>query len=49
MVVDQGELAVRGGILDIFPAGHNVPVRLEFLDAELESIRTFTITTQRFD
>lgn len=47
MVVDQGELAVRGGILDIFPAGHNVPVRLEFLDKELESLRTFMITTQR--
>lgn len=47
MVVAQGELAVRGGILDVFPAGHNVPVRAEFLDVELESLRTFTITTQR--
>ncbi|GBR75455.1 transcription-repair coupling factor [Candidatus Termititenax persephonae] len=47
LVVDRGELAVRGGILDIFPQGYATPVRLEFLDKTLDSIRSFNILDQR--
>jgi transcription-repair coupling factor (superfamily II helicase) len=46
LVVDRGELAVRGGIVDIFPQGHTTPIRLEFLDKTLESIRSFSIFDQ---
>ena len=46
-VVDAGEYAVRGGILDLFPAGHGQPVRLDFFGDTLESIRTFDPRTQR--
>ncbi|MDR1997153.1 MAG: transcription-repair coupling factor [Candidatus Margulisbacteria bacterium] len=47
LVVDRGELAVRGGIVDIFPQGHTTPVRLEFFDRTLDSIRSFNILDQR--
>jgi transcription-repair coupling factor (superfamily II helicase) len=47
LVVDRGDLAVRGGIIDIFPQGYTTPVRLEFLDKTLESIRSFDIFNQR--
>ncbi len=46
-VMDPGEYAVRGGILDLFPAGHAHPVRLDFFGDTLESIRTFDPQTQR--
>ncbi|HLW38618.1 MAG TPA: hypothetical protein VKR99_09340, partial [Candidatus Eremiobacteraceae bacterium] len=42
-----GEFAVRGGLLDIFPATADHPVRLEFFGDRLEQIRTFAIGTQR--
>ncbi|MDR1452796.1 MAG: transcription-repair coupling factor [Candidatus Margulisbacteria bacterium] len=47
LVVDHGELAVRGGIIDIYPQGYVTPLRLEFLDNLLESIRSFNIQDQR--
>ena len=46
-VYEPGEFAVRGGIIDIFPAGAESPVRLDFFGDELEQIRTFDPTTQR--
>ncbi|MFC1541897.1 transcription-repair coupling factor, partial [Candidatus Latescibacterota bacterium] len=46
-VDSAGQIAVRGGILDIFPYGCDVPYRIEFWGDEIESIRTFSTTTQR--
>lgn len=42
-----GEYSVRGGILDVFPAESNRPVRVEFFGDEVESIRRFDVETQR--
>ena len=42
-----GQFSVRGGILDIYPFGTEHPLRLEFFDDEVESIRTFDVGTQR--
>src|SRR6185369_12470137 len=46
-VREAGEYAVRGGILDLFPAGLEQPVRFDFFGDSLESIRTFDAETQR--
>src|SRR5262245_5216566 len=43
----HGEFAVRGGIVDIFPAGATHPVRLEFIGDTIETIRTYDPSTQR--
>ena len=43
----HGEFCRRGGILDIFPAGDDMPVRIEFVGDMVESIRRFDPTTQR--
>lgn len=47
MVMDKGEFAVRGGIIDLFLAGYKQPIRLDFFGDELESIRQFDPVTQR--
>src|SRR5712691_6813194 len=44
---EQGEFAVRGGIVDIFPAGEAHPVRLEFIGDTIETLRTYDPSTQR--
>jgi transcription-repair coupling factor (superfamily II helicase) len=44
---EQGEFAVRGGIVDIFPAGESHPVRLEFIGDTIETLRTYDPSTQR--
>jgi transcription-repair coupling factor (superfamily II helicase) len=41
-----GRLAVRGGLLDVWPPAAPIPWRAEFFDAELESLRTFDPVTQ---
>jgi transcription-repair coupling factor (superfamily II helicase) len=46
-VREAGEYAVRGGILDLFPAGLDQPVRFDFFGDSLESIRSFDAETQR--
>ena len=46
-VMNPGEFAMRGGIIDIFPMGSIVPYRIDFFDNEIESIRTFDVDTQR--
>ena len=46
-VRETGEYAVRGGILDLFPPGLPLPVRLDFFGDTLESIRSFDPETQR--
>ena len=42
-----GQFAVRGGILDFFPLTEDLPVRIEFWDDEIDSIRSFDTDTQR--
>ena len=46
-VFEHGEFAVRGNIVDLYPMGSSVPVRIELFDNEIESIRTFNPETQR--
>ncbi len=45
-VFARGQFALRGGILDVFSFHLDVPVRLEYFDTELESIREFDINAQ---
>lgn len=42
----HGEFAIRGSLLDIFPMGSDQPLRIDFFDDELESIRLFDADTQ---
>ncbi|HSC27260.1 MAG TPA: DEAD/DEAH box helicase, partial [Vicinamibacterales bacterium] len=44
---EAGEFCVRGGIVDFYPAGADLPVRLEFLGDTIESIRAYDPATQR--
>jgi len=46
-VREHGEYAIRGGIVDLFPAGAAMPVRIDLFDDEIETIRTFDPATQR--
>ncbi|WP_295406372.1 transcription-repair coupling factor [uncultured Thiocystis sp.] len=46
-VIGHGEYAVRGALLDVFPMGSEVPLRIDLLDREIESIRVFDPETQR--
>ncbi|MAF49938.1 MAG: transcription-repair coupling factor [Rhodospirillales bacterium] len=45
-VMEPGEYALRGGILDLFPPGRETPLRLDFFGEELDSIRAFDPVTQ---
>jgi transcription-repair coupling factor (superfamily II helicase) len=44
---EHGEFAIRGGILDVYPAGDGPPVRLEFVGDTIETLRTYDPATQR--
>ncbi|MFN7137511.1 MAG: transcription-repair coupling factor, partial [Thermomonas sp.] len=46
-VFDPGDFAVRGGLLDVYPMGAEAPFRVELLDDEIDSIRTFDPDSQR--
>ncbi|MEF3193925.1 MAG: transcription-repair coupling factor [Halothiobacillaceae bacterium] len=46
-VMEHGEFAVRGSILDLFPSGQTLPVRVDLFDDEIESLRLFDPETQR--
>ncbi|MAT83170.1 MAG: transcription-repair coupling factor [Gammaproteobacteria bacterium] len=46
-VTSHGEYAVRGALMDLFPMGSDVPVRVDLFDDEIESLRTFDPETQR--
>ena len=48
-VLEPGEFAVRGGILDIFPYSSQTPFRIEFFGDEISRIRSFDIESQRSD
>jgi transcription-repair coupling factor (superfamily II helicase) len=45
-VTVHGDYAVRGSLLDFFPMGHDLPVRVDFLDDTVDSIRCFDPDTQ---
>jgi transcription-repair coupling factor (superfamily II helicase) len=47
-IVEQlGDFAVRGGIIDIFPATTPEPIRIELFGDEVDSLRSFSVLTQR--
>ena len=46
-VMTHGEFAVRGSLIDLFPMGSDTPYRIDLLDREIDSIRTFDPETQR--
>ena len=45
-VMEHGEFAIRGSLIDLFPMGTNTPYRIDLFDDEVESIRTFNPETQ---
>jgi transcription-repair coupling factor (superfamily II helicase) len=47
VVSAAGEYAVRGGILDVFPATADLPIRVEFFGDDVESVRAFELQSQR--
>lgn len=47
VVEGAGQFAIRGGIVDIFPINSELAVRIEFFDDEIDSIRSFEVTSQR--
>jgi transcription-repair coupling factor (superfamily II helicase) len=46
-VVSPGEYSIRGGLIDLFPMGSQLPYRLDLFDDEIENIKTFDVDTQR--
>ncbi|HEX7235004.1 MAG TPA: transcription-repair coupling factor, partial [Nitrosospira sp.] len=46
-VLSPGEYSIRGGLIDLFPMGSPLPYRIDLLDNEVETIRTFDVDTQR--
>ena len=46
-VMESGEYAVRGDIIDIFPSGAEQPLRIDLFDDEVERLRLFDVETQR--
>lgn len=46
-VEKKGEFAVRGSVVDIFPLDQDDPIRMDFFDIEIDSLRTFDQATQR--
>ncbi|WP_242445589.1 transcription-repair coupling factor [Chromatium okenii] len=46
-VLAHGEFALRGALLDVFPMGSDCPLRIDLLDGNIDSIRTFDPETQR--
>ena len=46
-VLEHGEFALRGAIIDVFPMGSNLPFRIELFDETIESLRQFDTETQR--
>ncbi|MTA48887.1 MAG: transcription-repair coupling factor, partial [Actinobacteria bacterium] len=47
LVERRGEFAVRGGIVDLFPADHEHPVRVDYFGDEIEELSYFSISDQR--
>ena len=47
MVSAPGEFSIRGGILDVYPLTEENPLRLELFDTEIDTIRSFSLESQR--
>ncbi|MBK6997187.1 MAG: hypothetical protein IPH31_20565 [Lewinellaceae bacterium] len=45
-VFEPGQFSIRGGIIDLFSFGNELPYRIELFDDEVDTIRTFDPTTQ---
>ena len=46
-VIAHGEYTVRGSIIDVFPMGSDLPYRIDLLDTDIDTLRTFDPETQR--
>jgi transcription-repair coupling factor (superfamily II helicase) len=46
-VMEHGEFAIRGAIIDVFPMGAPNPIRIDLFDDQIDSLRWFDATTQR--
>lgn len=46
-VMEPGDYAIRGGLIDVYPSALENPIRLDFFGEDLESIRAFNVETQR--
>ncbi len=46
-VYEHGEFAVRGSLIDLYPMGSTLPLRIELFDDEIETLRRFDNETQR--
>ncbi|WP_158783047.1 transcription-repair coupling factor [Pantoea sp. BAV 3049] len=46
-VMEHGEYATRGALLDLYPMGSEQPYRIDFFDDEIDSLRVFDVDTQR--
>ncbi len=47
IVVEPGQFSYRGGVLDIWPMGENIPVRMDYFGDDIETIKLFDPATQR--
>ncbi|MBT9135520.1 MAG: Transcription-repair-coupling factor [Firmicutes bacterium] len=47
LVESMGQFAVRGGLVDVFPLVAEEPVRIEFFGDDIDSLRSYDLTTQR--
>ncbi len=45
-VSEHGEFAVRGSLIDVFPMGSNKPIRIDFFDDDIETLRYFSAESQ---
>jgi len=46
-VMEHGEFAIRGAIIDLYPSGHDLPFRIDLFDTDIDSIRRFDPESQR--
>ncbi|WP_115895776.1 transcription-repair coupling factor [Marinomonas pollencensis] len=46
-VHEHGEFSIRGALMDVFPMGASDPIRIDWFDNEIDSIRFFDVDTQR--
>ena len=46
-VMEHGEFAVRGSIIDLYPSGHDFPFRIDLFDTDIDTIRRFDPESQR--
>ncbi len=46
-VMESGEYAIRGDIIDVFPSGAEQPLRIDLFDDEVERLRFFDVSSQR--